>query len=561
MSVYRDAVYWYSKHIRVKNHRLLDNITRFMWRHADINLKIDNSRFYNIMSNSNNANLNKETLVKVVSHCLVCCKLSTLHACRVCNIVHTCAECLHTADCFLQNKVTQLRLRTLKYKLSECQSINDTKIRVIDLLKLPKKDHIKNIIAFYRDTFPIDEKVLAISRNKVRQRKCRNEYGIWASHLYMPICLLAKTIVLRDEIYLVFGVYERGKEINAPYQECNFYKSEYLIDEENFDRISVLEDDYMRARYACNAIKLTRKINVDFLDCSMLKTPAAYALPRYNAVLNVLYTVSLRSSDRMSIQLHSEWNSLYPAYRHLIEEKTAAAKARKRELLQYKSAIVLKYIDSPMYATLLWDKIMSTSNLSTLFCTHWFVDPLESDDPMCIYTKGNKKRAVVVCPTVHNMLYELYSVMKSAFSVGIYSMNGRYSCNEISCERLSELRTRLLAKNIIHYGTDFKTFIVAKTILVSDYSSFVYEAIRELDMQPLPITNMYSYRRQMVIVDTKQRISDLIKNLASRIIKYMLCGEFCEAQSTNLYTKTDRYVLRALDNIENTDDGATSDVD
>nr|ANS59534.1 NSP1 [Rotavirus A] len=554
MSIYRDALYWYSRHIRTRNYRLLKNTSEFAWRHADLNEKIDKSVSYNILARNNNQN--KE--IDIISHCLVCCSLTKLYPCRVCNMVHTCLECLHTCECFMQNRVSQLRLRTLKYPVDIIGNFSRREILTSALIKAVSKEHLQNIIEFYLDTFPINENVLEISERKIKQGRCRNQLSIWANHLLLPICLTAKVIVVRDSIYLIFGVYEKGKEINAWYEECNFYNAEHLIDEHNFDRIAKFTSYDMQDNYARKAFIHTRKLNRKLVDCSKTTLPICYSALKYSERLNFIYTVSIRSSDALAISSHSEWNNLYKKYKQLLTDKKRTVQRTKREMLTVKSAIVFKYADSPMYITLLWDKLMSEINHKTLFCTHWFVDPVEPNDPICIHSKLSGRRTAIIHPVAHNMLYELHSIMKAAFSVGIYSLNGKYSCNNLENTKIEYLKEQLTSRSILCDDSNFTTFICTDKLLISDYSDFVMQAINQLEITLIPVVNMYTYREQKMIIACKSKISKLIHKMAKTILHTMLSGDFINSHTTNLYTRTDRYVAYAFDEIPG---DSTSDVD
>nr|ANS59545.1 NSP1 [Rotavirus A] len=569
MSIYRDALYWYSKHIRTKNYRLLKNVAEFTWRHTQINEKIDAAITYDVVSSAKLAKQTREvdqinksnTNVNIVSHCLVCCKIDTLHPCRVCNIVHTCYDCLHSCECFMQNKITQLRLRTLKYSLNDLPMQvlkNVSKIPVYELAKLIQKKDMKTVIEFYNDTFPINDYVIEISERKIKQGKCRNELKLWANHLFLPISALAKVLIIREDVFFVFGTYERGKEINSCYQECNFYNSQFLIDEHNFERLKQLPYQELQNQYAKQAFSLTRKLNRGVIDCAYSMYPHCYSPLKYSKRLNFVYTVSLRSSDHLSVKCNSKWNELYSEYRKLINEKKTKSNAdKKKELLQARSAIVFKYVESSMYSTLLWDKAVNDMNHKVLFCFHWFVDPVEPHDPICRYSKLSGSKTAIIHPSVHNMLYELNSLMKSAFSPGIYALNGKYSCVEVMEEKERMLKEQLYSKSILYDGSNFEKFICTDKILISDYSPKVLEIVNELNLSIIPITNLYTYRTQSLVIAGKKNISMLIHLVAKNILVTMLAGDFKNSHTTNLYTRTDRYVAYAFEESED----SMSDVD
>nr|WBV74418.1 NSP1 [Rotavirus A type 3] len=539
MSVYKEALYWYNKYARVKNHRLLRNVSVFAWR---------NSQAENRITNLTKIVLKNEE-AKVVTHCLTCCTLTEMQECRVCKIKHVCINCQHSCECFLSDRTTQLRMRTLKYKIT-----NRKMSTINDHLETIKKEHIKNVMKFYNDTFPINDNIVSASRNKVVQHKCRNEIALWAKHLTLPICTLAKVIMVHDEIYYIFGHYENGKELNSPFALINFYSSDLLVDEMNFDRMHLLNDQSIIRAYAQNAFRLTRKVNSKNVAVNGAAYAFAYGNPQYSKRLNFIYTACIRANDEFAVSHHFDWNNIYPDYCELIRKANSGLKKQK---LTVRSAIVLQYANSAVHATLLWDRMVRMAEYRVLFCTHWFVDPLDSIDDSCKYTKTKRPLAGITSPGICNMLFELHALMKSIFTVGMYAINGKFSCSNVSVDEIAMLKEEMRSGKIIMEESNFTRWVKSKYVLFSDYSDFVYGILEELDIALIPIENPYSHREQKMAVLTPRDASRLITRAARFIIEVAMSGNFTPARTLNQYCKTDRYVQQAL----MSDESDISDVD
>nr|WBV74407.1 NSP1 [Rotavirus A type 2] len=537
MSVYREALYWYNKHIRTKNHRLLRNVSTFAWRNADTEDRLLNLQHIPITKN------------KVISHCLTCCTLARLFPCRVCKIRHTCANCLSSCECFLSDRTTQLRMRTLRYKIMEMPN------KTTSHLKTVQKEHIANIMKFYLDTFPINDTIIAASKNKTSQHKCRSDYMIWAQHLALPLCTLAKVIRIYDDIYYIFGHYEHGTEINAPYQTVNFFRNDMLIDEMNMERMAMLHEHKILNQYAYNAFRLTRKLNPAEICVNGAMYLHNYGDLQYSKRLNFIYTACVRANDAFAVSQHNEWNDIYPNYCQLVSKKSASSV--KREKLNIRSAIVLQYANSAVYATALWNRIVSMTQYKCLFCLHWFVDPVDTVDEFCDHIRIKRKLPGITSPSMCNMLFELHALMKSMFTVGMYTINGKFACSKMDEMEITMLRNEMLAENILTKRSDFKRWIKSRYVLMSDYSPFIYDILNEMGLDMIPITNPYSGREQKMTIFTPSSASEMITRVASFILETELSGEFRVARTVNQYCRTDRYVEQALHD----DSSDTSDVD
>nr|QJC69041.1 NSP1 [Rotavirus A] len=216
MAAYREACYWY-KRFKISNVKLLNTVNTNIWRGK----RIDN---------------------KAQGWCLDCCRYGFLTYCKSCSLYHVCSECTEYGNCFLDQAMHLLRLRTFKAPL--------------------EMKHYKDIIALYSKLFPINDDVIEKTKDKIQQNKNRiSNIGTWYKHLLLPITLTAAEIQLEHDTFYIFGdFYDCSKCINVPYRIVNLAHNYdiLLLDDVNLQRISMLHSVNLRNSYAHQYFRMTR---------------------------------------------------------------------------------------------------------------------------------------------------------------------------------------------------------------------------------------------------------------------------------------------------------------
>jgi len=244
-------------------------------------------------------------------------------------------------------------MRTIK-----CTSLEDVDRNVL-----------RDFIDYYADLFDINEKVIALSKKKVIQRKYRHEWiDEWYKHLTIPITLVANVIVLNDDYYLIFGFFDeimknRSKRENYPFKLINMIEvyDRLLLDSINIDRMKCLPDE-LRDIYAYKYFTHSRIMN----DSGEFKL-ATYHFGCADYCMTT--KCMLRSYQRT-------FDKFYHAncQKEFMNSVNSTAKDRRKfinDICETRSTIEFCSFDnSIMFKEMYWNNLIKLTNFTRLLCKH-----------------------------------------------------------------------------------------------------------------------------------------------------------------------------------------------
>lgn len=316
----------------------------------------------------NNAHNNAHIVKPVVGWCLSCCMFSELKGCDVCNLMHVCDRCITFSECFLDNNMNQLTLRTVKVSNKE------------DISK-----YLNEIISMYSKLFPMSVKLLRRARRKVVQNKSRGEFiKEWYNALTMPIQLCALMIKIDGTYYYVFGVYEcimqnRNCRVNYPFQlvNCLDFYDKLLLDDVNFNRLNTLVEP-LKSWYACNYLEYSRVISDAYeeeLQPWHFK-PANYS-SNFSSVTREYSRVFDRSVMKEDNSLIRKWLDIGKLKRQ--EQRELLKKLEEDRLEERFYAMDYCNLLKQMY----WNSVIERINWSRLKCNHYKDSPYKINISEC----------------------------------------------------------------------------------------------------------------------------------------------------------------------------------